>query len=91
MNGLVGTIELDILRTLNLAHTSCMSPFSVFFILWYSGVHVYSMHCGNKASYVEMLVNDYLGFGAILHIPNVDSYDGHVRLWRDLDNSGFGG
>ena len=78
MNGLVETIALNTLRILNLAHTSCMFPFPAAFTLWCSGVHVHFIYCGNEASYVEMPVNDCLSFGAVLHIPNVDPYNGHV-------------
>jgi len=78
MNGLMGTIALDTFRTLNSAHTSCMSLFPAVFTLWYSGVHVCSTYYNNEAFYLETPVNDCLGFEAVLYIPNVDLYNGHV-------------
>ena len=78
MNGLVRTIALDVFRILNTAHTSCMSPFPVVFTLWYSRVHVHSVHCGNETIYIETPINNGLGFGAVLHIPYVDPYNGYV-------------
>jgi len=74
----MGTIVLDTFRTLNMAHTSCMSPFPAVFALQYSRVHVCSMHYGNEVAYIEMPVDDSLGFGAVLHVPNIDPNNGHV-------------
>ena len=36
-------------------------------------------------------VNDFLSVGSVLHVPNVDPYDGYVRFGGYLDNVWFRG
>jgi len=37
------------------------------------------------------LVDDFLNIGSILHVPNVDPYDGHVGFGGYLDDAWFRG
>ena len=48
------------------------------------------MNCGNKASYIEVSVNYFLGVGPILCVPNVNPNYGYIRFGQDLDNLRFG-
>ena len=67
VNSLMGTIVLDTFRTLNIAHTSCMSPFPAVFALQYSRVYICSIHYSNEVAYIEMPVDDSLGFRVICY------------------------
>jgi len=90
MNRLVGTIALNTFGPLNSTHTSSVALFPAVFTLWHTRVHVYTANCGNKAAYIEPSVDKALGFGTTLHIPYINSYNGHIRLREDFYYPWFG-
>jgi len=52
-----------------------VAPFPTVFALWYTRVHVGITNCGNEASYIESSVDEALGLGPALSIPDVNSND----------------
>jgi len=91
MNELVRAIALYTFRPLNSVHTGCMTPLPAVFTLRHSRVHVCAMNCSNEAADIESPIDETLDFGTTLHVPYIDSDNGHVQLGRYLDNSWFRG
>ena len=83
----VGTITLHTFGPLNTAYTSCMAPFPTVLVLWNIQIHIGSANRNDKASYVEVSVDDFFGIWPILSIPNIDPDYSHIQLGRDLDDS----
>ena len=67
-----------------------MPPLPAIFVLWYSRIHIGTVNYSNKASYIEVSVNDFLGIRPILGIPDVNLNDSYIRLGQNLDNLRFG-
>jgi len=76
----VRPIALYIFGPLNATYPVYMPPFPTILALWDTWVHVGTMNCGNKASYIEASVNYFLSIGPILCVPNVDPNYGHIRF-----------
>jgi len=83
-------IILYTLSPLNMTYSCHVTPLLAVLALWYSWIHVCTMNCYNVTTDIELMVNNFLGIWSILGIPNVDPYDGHVRLGRYLDYMWFG-
>ena len=73
---------------LNSAYACRVAPFPAVFALRNAWIHDCALNSGNVPSYIKPSVDKGFGFGATLSIPNVNPYNCHVRLWRDLDYSG---
>jgi len=63
--------------------------FPAVFALEDAWIHIATAHGSNKPSNVKSSVNERFGLKATLRVPYIDTYDGHVRFWRDLYNSWF--
>jgi len=50
-----------------------------------------SLYICDETTDVEPSVNDFLSVGSILHVPNVNPYDGHVRFGGYLNDAWFRG
>jgi len=74
----VGTIALNIFESLNSTHTSCIALFPAVFTLRHSRVYIYTINCGDEATYIEPPVDEALGFGIALCVPYINLYNGHV-------------
>jgi len=86
----VGPVAFYTFGPLNTTNPCYMSPFSAILTLRDSWVHVCSLYCSDKASHVEVSVDDFSRVGTILCVPYVDPDDNHIRFRQDLDDSGFG-
>ena len=89
VDGLMQAVTFDTLCLLDSANACSMASFPAIFVLGDTWVHVSTTNSYNESSYIELSVNEEFSFGATLSIPNVNSYDGYVRFWGDLDYSGF--
>jgi len=87
MNCLMRAIALNTFSFLDVAYTSCMSPFPAVFTLWNIRVYICSINSGNWTSNIESPVNNFFGFRAVLHILYVNPNDRHIWFQRDLDDS----
>ena len=83
------TITLYTFGILDSADTCRVAPFPTVFILWYAGVHVSTMNCGNESSYIESSVDEALGLGPTLSVPDVNLNYWHVQFRGHFDDSGF--
>ena len=83
-------IALYTYSSLNMTYTGHVLPFPTILTLWNTWVHVGTMNCGDKASYIEASVNYFLGVGPILCVPNVDPNYGHIEFGQDLDDPRLG-
>ena len=68
-----------------------MIPLPAILALWYAWVHIYTLNCCDETTNVEPLVNTFLSIGSVLHVPNVNLYDGHVGFGGYLDDAWFRG
>ena len=87
--GKVKAITSHTLRSLYMTDSSYITPLPIILALWYAWVHIYTLNCCNETTNIEPSVNDFLSVGSILHVPNVDPYDSHVRFRGYLDNTWF--
>jgi len=61
-----------------------MTPLLAVLVLQYTWVHIcIPNYCAN----IEPSVNDFLSIGSILHVPNINPYDGHIRFGGYLDDA----
>ena len=86
---LVRTIVLDILRALDLAEHSYISPLPAVFVLKDARVHVSFLNDGNILLYIKVHINKAFGLTSTLNILDIDPNNWHVRLWWYFDNSQF--
>jgi len=89
MNSLVRPIAFNTFSLLGTTYSGHMTPFPAILALWDFWVHIRSPYHSNKASHIEVSVNDFFHIGTILHVPYVDPYYGHVRFWQNLYDSWF--
>jgi len=89
VDGLMWAVTSDVFCPLDSAYTCRVTPFPAIFALGNTWIHVCASDGGDESSYVKPSVNKGFSFGAVLSIPNVNPYYGHVRLQRNLDYSGF--
>ena len=71
-------ITLHILRPLDAADTSHVTPFPAVLTLQHTRVYVGTTDCSSIASNIEASVDDLLGVRPILCIPDVEPDDSHV-------------
>jgi len=83
------TITLHIFSPLDAAHTSHVISLPTVLTLRNAWVHIGLTYHGDITSNIEMSVDNFLSIGPVLHVPDVDSYDSHVRLRQNLDDSRF--
>jgi len=74
----VGPIALNVFGPLNATNSCHVTLFLAILTLQDSRVHIYTMYCSNKASYIEASIDDFLHVGTILHVPNVDPDNSHI-------------
>ena len=79
------------LRFLYTTDSCYMTPLPAILVLWYTQVHICTLNYYNETTGVEPLVNDFLSIGSILCVPNVNTYDSHVRFGGYLDDAWFRG
>ena len=87
----VRAITPHTLRSLYMTDSCCMILLPAILALWYTWVHICTLSCCNETTDVKPSVNDFLSVGSVLHIPNVDPYDGYVGFGGYLDNAWFRG
>ena len=75
---------------LNATYASCVPPFPTILALQDIWVYVSTANYSNKASYIKVSVNYFLGIGPILCVPNVNPNYNHIGFGRDLDNIRLG-
>ena len=63
-----------------MTYASHVPPFPTILTLQDIWVHVDTMNHSDRASYIEASVDDFLGIGLILCVPNVNPNYGHIRL-----------
>jgi len=90
VDGLIQAITFDALYPLDSTNACIVAPLPVIFILGNTWIHVGTTNGSDESSYIEPLVDEGFGFRATLSIPDVNSYDGHVRFQQNLDYSQFG-
>jgi len=61
MRDKVEAITLHTFGSLNGAYTSHVAPFPTVLALWDTQIHIGSTNRSNKASYVEVSVDDFFG------------------------------
>jgi len=66
-----------------------MIPPLAIFVLKHAQVHVGAPYSCYMVSYVKASVNKSLSFTSTLHIADVEPYNGHIWLWRYLDDLWF--
>ena len=71
-------ITLNIFGPLNTTYASYVFPFPTILALWDTQVHVGSVNYSDKASYIEVSVDNFLGIGPILCVPNVNPNYSHI-------------
>jgi len=67
-----------------------MSPFPAIFALGNTRVHVRSPDSCDVVTNVEAPVDKHFSALSTLYIPYINPDNGHVRFWRDFDNSWSG-
>ena len=78
VNGLIGPITLNAFGLLDTTNTGCVSPFPAIFALQDIWIHIYSTYSSNKASNIEVSVDNCLSFGTVLCIPDFDPDYSHI-------------
>ena len=78
MNSLVRPVTFNAFSPLDTTYPSHVTPFPAILALWDSWVHVCSLYHSNKASHIEVSVDDHFCIGTILCVPYVNPYYGHI-------------
>ena len=78
MNSLVRPIAFNAFSLLDMTYPGHMTPFLAILALQDSWVHICSLYYSNKASYIEVSVDDHFHIGTILCVPYVDLYYSYV-------------
>jgi len=78
VNGLMGPIALDVFGPLDITNTSCVFPFPAIFALQDTWIHICSAYSSNEASNIEVSVDNYLSFGTILYVLDINPDYSHV-------------
>jgi len=76
----VGAATFLAFRSMGTAGKCCMALFPTVIALGDPWVHGSASYGSNVFSKVEGPIDDGFGFGAILGVPDVDPYNGHVRV-----------
>jgi len=76
----VGAAAFLALRTMDVAGKRRMALFPTVTALGDPWVHGSASYGSDVFSIVEGPIDDGFGFGAVLGVPDVDPYDGHVRV-----------
>ena len=71
-------IALYTFGPLNMTYACCVLPLPTILALQDTQIHVSFVNHSNIASYVEVSVNNFLGVGPVLCVPNVDPNNGHI-------------
>ena len=80
------TITLKTLCPLNATNSCCVILFPTILALWNFWIHVGSSDSSDKASYIEVSVDDFFCVSTTLRVPDIDPDDGHVEFGRNLDD-----
>ena len=83
------TIILYVFSILDSTDTCRVVLFPIVFTLWCTGVHVDIMNYSNEAFYIESSVDETLGLGPALCVPDVNPNDWHVQFREYFDDFGF--
>ena len=71
-------VTLHTFSLLDAVHSSHVIPLPTILTLRNTWVYVGPVYHGDITSNIEMSVDNFLGIGSILHVPDVNLYDSHV-------------
>jgi len=71
-------ITLHTFSPLDTAYSSHVTPLPTVLTLKNTQIYIGPAYCSDITSNIEMSVDNFLGVGPILHVPDVDLYDSHV-------------
>jgi len=60
--------------------------FPTILALWNSWIHVGSSNSSDKASHIEVSVDDFFCVSITLRVPDINPDDGHVGFGGNLDD-----
>ena len=69
------------------ASKSGISPLLTILALKNARIHISSSNSYDILFYIETSVNKTLNLCTILRVPNVNPYNSHIRLGKDLDDT----